>query len=119
MKLFICKFCGDIIQITYETRYCRCNRSYGRYMTNQTAMFSGGAVPFALANSEFLNALMGEPNQFFTGFFYGLDISVTNIVLVDGASLHLSYEDVTKMLNTWNAEAKNHIQQEIKNGMDN
>ena len=58
MKLVFCKECQDIFKLDFETRYCKCGKSSGKYLNTIDAVYSGEfAVPIGINNRQLANAV--------------------------------------------------------------
>ena len=62
MKLLYCLECGDLFNLTEETKSCKCEAASGRYTDDLNATYSGG-VPIGFANSSFVRALREQPES--------------------------------------------------------
>lgn len=58
MKLLICGYCGDIINLMLHYKECKCGRTAGAYINKDEAVYSGNWVRcFAIHNSQFYDAV--------------------------------------------------------------
>lgn len=75
MKLLFCPECHDIIKLQKYTRTCQCEKSGGYYLENgDYAKFFGQAIPIAISNLSFEQAIRSRSNkdksESFTGFVF-------------------------------------------------
>jgi len=71
MKFIYCPECADVVslQISEDSRMCKCKSSWGRYIDERKAVIGGNAISFGISNTSFHAALRAD--QFtFEGFFY-------------------------------------------------
>jgi hypothetical protein len=61
MKLIFCPECQDVVKLFHDQRFCRCRKSWGRYLTETKAEAGGRAVPLGIANDSFRTALHQRP----------------------------------------------------------
>ena len=61
MKLIYCPYCHDIIKLRRQVTICECGKSFGTYLDDLNAAYSGDAVPLGIANSSFIGALKNQP----------------------------------------------------------
>ena len=68
MKLLYCAHCGDIVRLFPEKRCCRCGKSWGHYLEdNSTTVQTFPGLSLALFNPDFQLAIQTfneNPNQF-------------------------------------------------------
>jgi hypothetical protein len=58
MKLLLCPFCNNIINLTKDKKYCPCGECYGVYLSDgDHALVSEYAVIFGIDNNSYTNAL--------------------------------------------------------------
>lgn len=62
MKLLYCPNCGDLFNLSYETKSCMCEHSSGKYTDDINAIYSGG-IPIGFANSSFIKAIKNQPEK--------------------------------------------------------
>lgn len=77
MKLLLCKYCSDVISLTYETRKCMCGCTEGKYIDKLNAEYSGPAIPMGFNNKTLIAAAIeyektGQGIDF-TAFVIGSD----------------------------------------------
>ena len=64
MKLIYCKWCGDLVKLNLEIRYCRCKKSSGKYTNDLDAIYAGKyVVPLGINNFSFKDALNNQPKE--------------------------------------------------------
>ncbi len=63
MKLFFCKKCKDVVNLSPEERKCDCGASKGQYIDQLQATISGPAVPIGINNASFLAAIQKQPQN--------------------------------------------------------
>lgn len=64
MKLLYCPKCGDIIRLIRRSwRECECGEIRGRYTTELLAEYQGEAIPLAIDNISFKEALKNQPEE--------------------------------------------------------
>lgn len=56
MKLIFCRNCQSLVKLNMSLKYCECKKSYGRYIDDLNAEYSGPAIPIGIANQSFLDA---------------------------------------------------------------
>lgn len=61
MKLILCKECEDVIKLQYEMRFCKCKKSYGKYVKDAYAEYAGPCVPLGLQNLSLATAIRNQP----------------------------------------------------------
>ena len=62
MKLLMCKNCGDIFNLDYQEKYCKCKGVKGKYLDNLNAEYPGSdAVPLGFANNSISVAINNQP----------------------------------------------------------
>lgn len=68
MKLLYCVHCGDVVRLFPEKRFCKCGKSWGNYLEdNSTTVQTYPSLSLGLANPDFqqaLNAYVENPNYF-------------------------------------------------------
>lgn len=68
MKLLYCGHCHDVVRLFPEPRYCRCGKSWGQYLAdNSTTIQTSHTLSIGLANPDFHEAvatLMEDRNHF-------------------------------------------------------
>jgi hypothetical protein len=68
LKLLYCVACGDVVRLFPEKRYCRCGKSWGNYLEdNSTTVQTYHSLSLGLANPDLqqaLNAFVANPNRF-------------------------------------------------------
>ena len=58
MKLLFCGHCHDFVRLFPERRYCKCGRSWGHYLPdNSTTVQTPYSLSLGIANSDFHEAL--------------------------------------------------------------
>ena len=58
MKLLFCNNCHDIFNLKREeVKYCSCKKSWGRYIDNLNAEYSGDCVMLGIDNPSFIRAI--------------------------------------------------------------
>lgn len=61
MKLILCKECQDVFKLQEEMRFCKCQKSYGRYLNKLSAEFDGPCVPIGFSNPSLSSAIRNQP----------------------------------------------------------
>jgi len=62
MKLLMCKKCGDIFNLTFEEKQCKCGDTKGKYVNKLKATYSGEhAIPLGFTNDTLINAICNQP----------------------------------------------------------
>ena len=68
LKLLYCVHCGDVVRLFPEKRFCKCGKSWGNYLEdNSTTVQTYPSLSLGLANPDFqqaLNAFVENPNSF-------------------------------------------------------
>jgi hypothetical protein len=68
LKLLYCGYCGDIVRLFPEKRSCRCGKSWGHYLEdNTTTVQTYPGLSLGMANPDFQAALkifMNNPEHF-------------------------------------------------------
>ena len=68
MKLLYCGHCGDVVRLYPEKRTCKCGRSWGHYLPdNSTTVQTDYSLSLGIANPDFhaaLDTLMQDRNTF-------------------------------------------------------
>ncbi len=68
MKLLFCGHCNDIVRLFSERRFCKCGRSWGHYLPdNSTTVQTEHTLSIGLANPDFdsaVNVFMQNRNYF-------------------------------------------------------
>lgn len=63
MKLLYCKKCDGVINLQSEMKSCPCGECSGKYNAdNETATYTGDAIPFAIDNFSFFERAL-RPND--------------------------------------------------------
>lgn len=57
MKLLYCPKCGDMYNLSYEAKKCRCGASQGQYAPDGLNATYTGGIPFCFSNNSFNQAL--------------------------------------------------------------
>ena len=58
MKLLYCGHCGDIVRLFSERRTCKCGKSWGQYLPdNSTTVQTDYTISLGLANQDFHRSL--------------------------------------------------------------
>ena len=58
MKLLYCPECGDIFNLAYEEKHCRCGGCGGHYLEDKLhAVYHGTGVPLGISNPSFTIAI--------------------------------------------------------------
>jgi hypothetical protein len=58
MKLLYCGYCSDIVKLFSERRSCRCGRSWGQYLEdNSTTIQTTNTLSLGIANPDFGRAV--------------------------------------------------------------
>jgi len=63
MKLILCPHCQDVRKLDKILTTCKCGKSYGRYLDDLNAEYSGDAIPLGFSNSSLLSAIKHRPGQ--------------------------------------------------------
>lgn len=67
MKLIMCKFCSDVVRLTFKMRHCECGASFGQYdpedIESLQAEIGGSAIPLGFENNSFVDALRNQPSE--------------------------------------------------------
>lgn len=64
MKLLMCKNCGDVFNLDYKEKYCKCKGVRGKYLDNLNAEYYGDdAIPLGFDNLSFVKAIKNQPNN--------------------------------------------------------
>ncbi|WP_426504717.1 hypothetical protein ACPPVO_44920 [Dactylosporangium sp. McL0621] len=69
MKLLYCAHCGDIVRLFPDKRYCRCGKSWGHYLAdNSTTVQTWPGLSLGIANPDFVQAqrAFGEDVEHFS-----------------------------------------------------
>jgi len=62
MKLLMYKNCGDVFNLDYEEKYCKCKGVVGKYLDNLNAEYHGDdAIPLGFANNSISVAIKSQP----------------------------------------------------------
>jgi len=62
MKLLMCRHCGDVFNLDYQYKYCKCKAVKGRYLNDLDAEYSGDyAIPLGFANNSISVAIKNQP----------------------------------------------------------
>ncbi|KAB8141221.1 hypothetical protein F8S13_20695 [Chloroflexia bacterium SDU3-3] len=68
MKLLFCGHCNDVVRLFPEPRYCKCGKSWGQYLPdNSTTIQTSYTASIGLANPDFsqaLDTLMADREHF-------------------------------------------------------
>lgn len=68
MKLLYCGYCGDIVRLYPEKRYCRCGKSWGHYLEdNATTIQTYPGLSLGISNPDFelaLKTFVKNPDYF-------------------------------------------------------
>lgn len=68
MKLMYCAHCGDIVRLFPERRSCKCGKSWGHYLEdNSTTVQTRPSLSIGIANPDFKaaeRAFAGDPEVF-------------------------------------------------------
>jgi len=68
MKLLYCGHCGDIVRLLPDRRSCKCGRSWGHYLDdNSTTVQSDCSLSIGFANQDFDRAVgifLGDRDRF-------------------------------------------------------
>jgi len=88
MKLLLCRECGDIFNLSYETKSCRCGKTSGKYINNLDAKYSGG-IPLGFANSSLTEAMRNQPQD-------GQGKVFTAFVIPQQCPTMVKYENIQK-----------------------
>lgn len=64
MKLILCPKCFDVVKFgARRKRYCRCRKSWGKYLNDLDGIYGGEAIPIGFANSSLANAIHTIPDD--------------------------------------------------------
>ena len=62
MKLLMCKNCGDVFNLDYQEKYCKCKGIKGKYLDDLNAEYYGDdAIPLGFANNSISEAINNQP----------------------------------------------------------
>lgn len=62
MKLLLCTNCGDLFNLTFALKSCRCGQAKGKYLDNTHAVVNGGGVSIGIGNGSLQFALLALPH---------------------------------------------------------
>jgi hypothetical protein len=65
MKLLLCPRCQDVkkLQVSKKMTYCKCRKSYGRYIDELYAEIGGLTIPIGFDNWSLRDALDDQPED--------------------------------------------------------
>lgn len=62
MKLIFCPECHDVIKMSFNTRYCECKLSWGKYLEDGLhAEIGGKTISLGFNNTDFVRAIQSRP----------------------------------------------------------
>ncbi|MFY2158465.1 hypothetical protein ACOSZF_23200 [Cytobacillus firmus] len=61
IKLLLCKNCGDIFNLDFIVKSCRCGVTGGKYLDQRLAEYFGDAIPIGIANDSLISAINNQP----------------------------------------------------------
>lgn len=65
MKLLMCRWCADVVKLSYERRHCECGRVWGQYRADgEHADVSPEAEVLGINNRKLGAALRGQESVF-------------------------------------------------------
>ena len=62
MKLILCPKCSDIVKCgSKRKRFCKCRKSWGKYVDSLNAEIGGYAISVCLGNGPLVDAIKAQP----------------------------------------------------------
>jgi len=64
MKLILCPKCSDVVKFGMrKKRYCRCKKSWAKYIDEINGVYGGEGIPVCLGNSSLIDAIRNRPES--------------------------------------------------------
>jgi hypothetical protein len=58
MKLMFCHRCSSLTTLSHISTWCKCGKSYGRFVNHNDAEIHGPCIPLSISNGSLRDAVM-------------------------------------------------------------